>query len=144
MSLYLAKTDPDTYSLDELEREGRTTWDGVSNPQALRAIQAMRPGDTVLIYHSGGQAAIVGVAKVVSEPRPDPRHPKLTVVDLAFAKRLDSPVTLHEIKSSGLFADWSLVRQGRLSTMSVPDAFIEWLRRRAPEALTTEADYTSA
>jgi predicted RNA-binding protein with PUA-like domain len=74
MAYFLAKTDPETYSLADLQRERRTTWDGVTNPQALRAIGQMRTGDTVLIYHSGGAAAIVGVARVVSEPRSDPKH----------------------------------------------------------------------
>ena len=84
MTYYLAKTDPETYSIDDLERERRTVWDGVKNPQALRAIAAMRPGDRVFIYHSMGKAAIVGLAKVRSAPRPDPKNPKLTVVDLEF------------------------------------------------------------
>ena len=134
MSYFLAKTDPETYSLDHFEREKKTTWDGVKNPQALRAIQAMRPGDRVFVYHSGGDAAVVGLAKVVSEPRPDPMSPKLTVVDLEFLKRLDPPTTLREIKDSGLFDDWSLVRQGRLSTMAAPETFVAWMRKRYPKA----------
>ncbi|SRR5579871_1268271 len=134
MSYFLAKTDPETYSIDDLERERHTVWDGVSNPQALRAIREMRPGDRVLIYHSGGVAAIVGTAKVASEPRPDARNAKLTVVDFEFIGRLDPPVTLHEIKASGLFADWALVRQGRLSTMAVPSSFVDWVRARYPKA----------
>jgi predicted RNA-binding protein with PUA-like domain len=127
---YLAKTDPDTYSITNLEKERRTVWDGVKNPQALRAIAAMRPGDRVFIYHSMGSAAIVGLAKVASEPRPDPKHPKLTVVDFEFLKLIEPPVTLREIKDSGLFNDWSLVRQSRLSTMTVPPDFVTWMRQR--------------
>ena len=134
MNYFLAKTDPETYSIDNLERDRKTVWDGVRNPQAVRAIGQMRPGDRVFIYHSQSAAAIVGVAKVVSEPRPDPKAAKLTVVDFEFAGRLDPPTTLHEIKDSGLFADWSLVRQGRLSTMSAPPAFVEWLRKRYPKS----------
>jgi len=134
MSYFLAKTDPETYSIEDLARERKTVWDGVRNPQALRAIRSMRAGDRVFIYHSMGNAAVVGLAKVVSEPRPDPRDPKLTVVDLEFLGRLDPPTTLREIKDSGLFADWALVRQSRLSTMSAPDAFAEWLRARHPKA----------
>ena len=134
MNYFLAKTDPETYSLDQFEREKKTTWDGVKNPQALRAIQAMRPGDRVFMYHSGGDAAVVGLAKVVSEPRPDPRSAKLTVVDLEFLKRLDPPTTLREIKESALFDDWSLVRQGRLSTMAAPEPFVAWMRKRYPKA----------
>jgi predicted RNA-binding protein with PUA-like domain len=133
MTYYLAKTDPDTYSIDDLEREHRTVWDGVRNPQALRAIAAMRPGDRIFIYHSMGQAAIMGLAKIVSEPRPDPKNPKLTVVELEFLERLEPPVTLQEIKGSGKFNDWSLVRQSRLSTRAAPENFVAWIRKRYPE-----------
>jgi predicted RNA-binding protein with PUA-like domain len=130
MTYYLAKTDPETYSLEDLAREKRTTWDGVKNPQALRAIQAMQTGDRVFIYHSMGQAAVTGLAKVVGAPRPDPANSKLTVIDFEFLERLEPPTTLEEIKKSGLFQDWSLVRQSRLSTMSAPAEFVKWMRRR--------------
>jgi predicted RNA-binding protein with PUA-like domain len=134
MNYFLAKTDPETYSIDDLARDRKTVWDGVRNPQALRAIREMHPGDKVLIYHSMSDAAIVGLAKVASEPRPDPKDPKLTVADFEFLARLEPPTTLHEIKESHLFDDWSLVRQGRLSTMTAPTAFAEWLRKRHPKA----------
>jgi predicted RNA-binding protein with PUA-like domain len=130
MQYYLAKTDPETYSVDDLEREGKTVWDGVSNPQALRAIREMRPGDRVFIYHSGGKSAVVGLARVISEPRTDPKKPSLPVVDLQFERRLDPPTSLQEIKASKQFNDWSLVRQGRLSTMAAPDSFVEWMRKK--------------
>lgn len=134
MSYFLAKTEPGTYSIDDLERDGKTAWDGVTNPQAVRAIRSMKPGDRVLIYHSGGVSAVVGVATVRSDPRDDPRNPKSAVVDLEFAGRLKQPVTLAEIKQSKKFDDWALVRQGRLSTMAVPDKFVVWLRERNPGA----------
>jgi predicted RNA-binding protein with PUA-like domain len=130
MRYFLAKTDPETYTVDQLAKEKKTVWDGVTNPQAVRAIREMRPGDKVLIYHSGGQAAIVGLAKVISEPRPDPKNPKSAVVELEFVRMIDPPVTLAAIKQSHLFDDWALVRQGRLSTMAVPDEFVEWLRKQ--------------
>ena len=130
MAYFLAKTDPGTYSIDDLERDGTTTWDGVRNAAALQAIRAMRPGDEVLIYHSQGEAAIVGLARVISEPRPDLKDSKSWVVDLTFVRRLEQPVTLREIKESHLFDDWSLVRQGRLSTMGVPDNVIGWLKEK--------------
>lgn len=133
MNYFLAKTDPETYSIDQLEREHKTVWDGVKNPQALRAIASMRPGDRVFMYHSGGDAAVVGLAKVASQPRPDPKNSKLTVVDLEFVARLDPPTTLREIKESGNFNDWALVRQGRLSTMTAPPAFVTWLSKRYPK-----------
>jgi predicted RNA-binding protein with PUA-like domain len=133
MNYFLAKTDPETYSVEQLEREKKTTWDGVKNPQALRAIQQMRPGDRVFMYHSGGDAAVVALAKVVSEPRPDPKSPKLTVIDFEFLNRLEPPTTLHEIKESGLFEDWALVRQSRLSTMAAPHVFVSWMKKRYPK-----------
>jgi predicted RNA-binding protein with PUA-like domain len=134
MNYFLAKTDPETYSIDDLAHDRKTAWDGVRNPQALRAIKEMRPDDRVFIYHSMGDACVVGLAKVASEPRPDPKDAKLTVVDFEFAAKLEPPTLLREIKESGLFADWALVRQGRLSTMSAPTAFVDWMRARYPKA----------
>ena len=134
MAYFLAKTDPETYSVDDLERDKKTTWDGVTNPQAVRAIREMRPGDRVFVYHSGGVSGIVGMAVVRSEPRDDPKNPKSAVVDLEFLSRLDPTTTLAEIKQSGKFDDWALVRQGRLSTMSAPEKFVEWMRGRYPKA----------
>ena len=134
MNYFLAKSEPGTYSIDDLERDRRTAWDGVTNPQAVRAIREMRPGDVVFIYHSGGVSSIVGIAAVKSQPRDDPKNPKSAVVDLEFAGRLDPPVTLAEIKQSGKFNDWALVRQGRLSTMAVPEKFVSWMRARYPKA----------
>ncbi len=130
MPYFLAKSDPQTYSLADLERDHDTVWDGVTNPQAVQAIRRMRPGHKVLIYHSGGESALVGWAHVKSSPRDDPNTPRSAVVDLAFAGRIDPPVTLKEIKESGLFSDWALVRQGRLSTMEVPPEFVVWLKKR--------------
>jgi predicted RNA-binding protein with PUA-like domain len=130
MNYFLAKTDPETYSIENLARDRRTVWDGVRNPQALRAIGEMRAGDRVFIYHSMGDPCVVGLAKVASEPRPDPKDAKLTVVDFEFLHMLEPPATLREIKETGLFAGWALVRQSRLSTMSAPPAFVEWMRKR--------------
>jgi predicted RNA-binding protein with PUA-like domain len=134
MAYFLAKTDPETYSIDQLEKEKKTTWDGVNNPQAVRAIRDMRPGDKVFIYHSGGNSAVVGLAKVVSEGRDDPKNPKSAVAGFEFLGRIDPPVTLAEIKQSKLFDDWALVRQGRLSTMAAPENFVEWIRKKYPKA----------
>ncbi len=131
---FLAKTEPSVYSIGDLQRDKKTVWDGVVNPQAVRAIKDMQPGDRVFIYHSGGVSAIVGLALVLSPGRPDPNNPKSAVVDLQFLAALDSPVTLAEIKQSKNFDDWALVRQGRLSTMLVPDKFVSWLREKYPNA----------
>ena len=75
MTYFLAKTDPDTYSIDDLEREKQTVWDGVTNAQAVQTIREMKPGDRVFIYHSGGNSAVLGMANVVSESRPTPKTP---------------------------------------------------------------------
>jgi predicted RNA-binding protein with PUA-like domain len=131
---FLAKSEPSVYSIDDLKRDKKTVWDGVTNPQAVRAIKDMQPGDRVFIYHSGGVSSIVGLAQVLSAGRPDPKNPKSAVVDLEFLLALDSPVTLAEIKQSKKFDDWALVRQGRLSTMLVPDEFMAWVREKFPKA----------
>jgi predicted RNA-binding protein with PUA-like domain len=130
MSYFLAKTDPETYSIEQLEQDKETTWDGVRSAQALRAIQAMQPGDELLIYHSMGESALVGLARVTSVPCVDVHDSKSWVVDVAFVRRFVRPVTLREVKETHLFDDWSLVRQSRLSTMTVPDKFVEWLKQR--------------
>ena len=134
MRYFLAKTDPETYSIDDLEREKKTVWDGVTNPQAVRAIREMRPGDRVFVYHSGGVSGVVGLATIRSEPRDDPKNTRSAVVELEYAGRLEPPATLAEIKQSGKFSDWALVRQGRLSTMAAPENFVEWMRARYPKA----------
>ena len=134
MKYFLAKTDPETYPIDQLEKEKKTVWDGVNNPQAVRAIRDMRPGDKVFIYHSGGQSAVVGLARIGSEGRDDPKNPKSAVADFEFLTRLEPAVTLAEIKQSKLFDDWALVRQGRLSTMAAPEKFVAWMRKKFPKA----------
>lgn len=134
MSYFLAKTDPDTYSIDDLQREHKTVWDGVTNPQAVRAIKEMQPGDRVFIYHSMGQSGVVGLALVRGAGRPDPKNPKSALADFEFLERLEPPTTLAEIKASKKFEDWALVRQSRLSTMAAPEKFVEWMRKRYPKA----------
>jgi predicted RNA-binding protein with PUA-like domain len=127
MAYFLAKTDPDTYSIEDLKKDGRTEWDGVRNPAAVNAIKSMKPGDTVILYHTGGEKAVVGLAKVVSEPRPDANDERSWVADFQYVQHAKNPVTLREIKESHKFDDWALVRMGRLSTMEAPQAFWEWL-----------------
>jgi len=134
MNYFLAKTEPGTYSIDDLEREKRTVWDGVTNAQAVSVIREMRPGDRVFIYHSGGISSVVGISVVRSAARDDPKNPKSAIVELEFAGRLEPSVTLAEIKQSKKFDDWALVRQGRLSTMAAPEKFVTWMRERYPAA----------
>ncbi len=131
---FLAKTDPETYDFAQLEKDGQTVWDGVKNAQALRAIREMKVGDRVFIYHSMGDACIVGLADIMGDGRPDPKDPRLAVADFRFRGRIEPPVTLREIKESGLFPEWALVRQSRLSTMPAPPEFVEWARLLRPDA----------
>ena len=128
MAQWILKTEPSTYSYDDLARERSTVWDGVKNPVALRNIRAMQEGDPVLIYHTGGEKAIVGQAVVVSAPYPDPKakDPKLVVVEIKATGRVKTPVTLAQIKAEPAFADLALVRQGRLSVVSATAA--QWKR----------------
>ena len=126
MTTFLAKTEPDEYSIDDLSHEGQTHWRGVRHPTAVRTIQTMQPGDRVLIYHSGAKPGIVGLAQVVTDPEVDPADPKSWFVDFRYLRHFDQVVTLKEIKDSALFDDWALVRQGRLSTMVVPEHFLVW------------------
>ena len=129
MNYFLAKTEPSTYSVEDFQNEGVSVWNGVKSPQALKYIRAMQPGDRVFIYHSTGQSAIVGLAEVISEPQPDPKIKKSWMVEMEFLQMISPPVTLKEIKQSGLFEDFRLVYQSRLSTMEVPENFLEWLRK---------------
>ena len=135
MAYFLAKQEPSSYSIHELAREGETVWDGVTNAQAVNVIKTMRPGDIMLIYHSGDEKAIVGAAEVISEPRPDPDLPKSWVVDVRYRGTFDRPVTLKEVKASGRWDDFLLVRHSRLSTMPAPDEFIDWLRQEYGAAI---------
>jgi predicted RNA-binding protein with PUA-like domain len=134
VNYYLAKTDPDTYSIDDFERDKRTLWDGVTNAQAVKAILQMQPDDRVFLYHSGGISAVVGLAVVLSRGRVDPKNPKSAVADLELRTRIEPPTTLSQVKESKLFDAWALVRQSRLSTMAAPDSFVAWMRKRYPKA----------
>ena len=116
---WIVKTEPSTYSFDDLTRQKTAVWDGVKNNLALKHLRQMRPGVQVLVYHTGDEKAVVGLAEVVSEAYPDPKQedPKLAVADLKALGRLPRPVPLAEIKKDRVFADLGLVRMGRLSVM---------------------------
>ncbi len=127
---WILKTEPSTYSYDQLEREGTTMWDGVRNALAVKHIGRMRRGDGALIYHSGKEKAVVGEATITSAPYPDPAagDPKLLVVDLKAVGRLPEPVTLKVIRADAAFADLALVRMPRLSV--VPATRAQWAKIR--------------
>ena len=126
MAYWILKTEPSTYSFDQLERDGTAVWDGVTNPLALKHLRAMQPGDEALIYHTGDEKAVVGLARVTSAAYPDPKakDPRLVVVELKAGRRLKRPVTLAEIKAEPAFQDLALVRMPRLSV--VPATAAQW------------------
>lgn len=123
MAHWLLKTEPDTYSWDDLSRDKSTVWDGVANALALKHIRTMKKGDTALVYHTGDERAAVGIAEVKTNPYPDPAgaDEKLVVFDLKPKKKLPRPVTLADIKADAAFAGWDFLRIGRLSVVPVPE-----------------------
>ena len=123
---WLLKTDPEAYSFADLERVGQTRWDGVSNSLALKNLRGFHRGDAVLIYHTGGERAVVGTAQVVSDPYPDPKqkNARLVAVDLRAGSRLAQPLSLDAIKRHPSLKSFDLVRLPRLSVMPVSE--VEW------------------
>ncbi|MBM2839621.1 MAG: hypothetical protein HW412_149 [Bacteroidetes bacterium] len=121
MGYWLLKTEPSTYSYADLEQAKSARWDGVTNNLALKHIRSMEKGDLAFIYHTGDEKSIVGVAEIISAPYPDPKanDPKIVVIDLKPRERLKNPVQLSAIKARKEFADFALVRIGRLSVMPV-------------------------
>lgn len=119
MAYWLVKTEPSTYSFADLQREKRTAWTGVKNAAAQINLRAMKVGDQVLVYHTGNEKAVVGVAKVMRAAYADPTDEagKLVAVDLAAGEKLAEPVTLAAIKADKRFKEWGLVRIGRLSVV---------------------------
>jgi predicted RNA-binding protein with PUA-like domain len=128
---WLLKTEPSTYSWDDLVRDKRTTWDGVANPTALKNIRSMKKGDLALVYHTGDEKAAVAIAEIASDPYPDPKDKtgKATVIDLKPKSKLAKPVTLATIKADKAFEGFELIRIGRLSVVPVPEAM--WKRIEA-------------
>jgi predicted RNA-binding protein with PUA-like domain len=121
---YLLKTEPSTYSFADLQRDKATVWDGVSNPVARRNLRAMKPGERLVIYHTGDEKSAVGTATVVSVDASDAKNPQVKIkVGEANAR----PVTLAEVKANQLFAESPLVRQGRLSVVPLNEAQFKFL-----------------
>jgi predicted RNA-binding protein with PUA-like domain len=116
---YLLKTEPTVYSFADLQRDNTTIWDGVTNPVAVKNLRAMKPGEPLVIYHTGDEKSAVGTATVVSVDASDARNPQ---VKIKVGKPITKPVTMAEVKANKLFADSPLVRQGRLSVVPLTDA----------------------
>lgn len=121
---YLLKTEPSTYSFADLQREKTTTWDGVSNPVALKNMARMKSGERLVIYHTGDEKSAVGTATVVSVDATDPRNPQ---VKIKAGRPNAKPVTLAEAKANNIFSESPLVRQGRLSVVPLNEAQYKFL-----------------
>ena len=124
MADWLFKEEPGCYSFADLERDGETTWSGVTNALAQIHLRQIEKGDRILFYHTGDEKAVVGVMEAAADPAPDPADEKgkRVVVKVKPVRRLKKPVPLSAIKSDKSFANWELVRNSRLSVMPVPAA----------------------
>lgn len=119
MNYWLMKSEPGTFSWDDLVRDKKTGWDGVRNFQARNNLKAMKKGDMVFFYHSMDDKAIVGIAKITKESYPDPKDNEWVAVEIAPVKKLKNPVTLAQIKSDKRLSDMVLVKSSRLSVQPV-------------------------
>ena len=128
MAHWILKTEPSEYGFSDLVRDRRTRWEGVSNPVALKHLRSMLEGDEALIYHTGNEKSLIGLARIASAPYPDPsgKDPRLVVVDIEARGPLPRHVTLAEIKADPAFKDLGLVRVPRLSVVPVEPA--QWIR----------------
>lgn len=125
VAYWLLKTEPAEYSFDQLVADRRTTWDGVSNNLALKYMRAMEKGDKALIYHTGRERAIIGIAEILSAPYQDPsvKDARRVVVDIKPVRKLPRPVSLAELRDNKTFRDFELLRNSRLSVMPVKEMY---------------------
>ena len=135
MAIWLLKTEPSVYSYADLERDGSTMWDGVTQPHALLNLRKVEAGDLALIYHTGDERAVVGLADVIRGyyVNPEQDNPKLAVCDVQARQRLTRPVTLAEVKAHPVLKDWDLARLARLSVVAVSEEQWRILRELAQE-----------
>lgn len=133
MTAWLLKTEPGDYSYDDLERDGTTHWDGVTNATAQMNMRSMQVGDAIVIYHSQSDKAAIGLGRVVRAPYPDPTDEKgkRVWVDVGAERRLARPVTLGELKADPVFATSPLVRQSRLSVVPLDDQQLDVIEQRS-------------
>ena len=127
MNYWLVKTEPETYSWDNLVKDKSGVWDGVRNFQARSNIKAMKKGDTVFVYHTGEEKSIVGVAKVVRDAYPEPNDKDWVAVDLAPEKKLKKPISLSQVKADNKLSDMVLVRASRLSVQPVKEEEFKYI-----------------
>lgn len=123
MNYWLLKTEPTDYSYDDLVKDKKTVWDGVGHNTALINIRNARKGDLAFIYHTGNEKQVVGISEIISDPYKDPEsdNPKMAVFDIKSVSKLANPVTLAQIKSEKKFSEFRLVKESRLSVVSVPE-----------------------
>ncbi len=133
MNYWLLKTEPDTYSWDDLVKEKKCTWDGVRNFKARSYLKAMKKGDTAFIYHTGDEKSIIGVATVTSDGYPDPKDKDWVVVDLSPKKKLKKPVSLSQIKADKRLVGMVLVRAARLSVQPVKQEEFDYIIKLSEE-----------
>jgi predicted RNA-binding protein with PUA-like domain len=128
VAYWLLKTEPEEYSYCDLERDGSTVWNGVSNSLALKHLRTMEIGDLALIYHTGKERRVIGVAQIISRPYPDPNLDdiKRVVVQVQAVRKVSQPVTLSQIKQDGNFEGFDLLRLTRLSVVPVSES--HWQR----------------
>lgn len=119
MNYWLVKSEPSTYSWEDLMRDKKTTWDGVRNYQARNHLKAMKKGDLAFVYHSMDDKAVVGIAEISKESFPDPKDNAWVAVEIAAKKKLKTPVTLGQIKGNKKLVDMVLVKNSRLSVQPV-------------------------
>jgi predicted RNA-binding protein with PUA-like domain len=124
MAFWLMKSEPESYSWEDLQRDGETEWDGVRNFAARLHLRAMKPGDKGLFYHSGDVKAVVGIMEVTTDPHPDPKDADWTAVRVKPVKAVDPVVTLKAMKAEPKLGEMVMIRQSRLSVSPVTDA--EW------------------
>ena len=126
MAYWLLKTEPSTYSFDDLVKAKEARWDGIENPAALKLMKTAVAGDRALVYHTGDEKSAIGECEIIKPAYPDPKNVRFVVIDVRAGKRLPKPVSLAIIKRDPLFADSPLVRQGRLSFVPLTGA--QWKR----------------
>jgi predicted RNA-binding protein with PUA-like domain len=131
MAAFLLKTEPTAYSFQDLVREKRTTWDGISNPVALKHLRTVKRGDVLLIYHTGGEKQVVGLARADSDPYPDPGldDPRRVVIDVVADRALAKPVLLAAFRADPILRATDLVRLPRLSVIPLTAAQLERIRK---------------
>ena len=131
MAYWLFKQEPSSYSYTDLEKDGRTAWDGVKNNLALKHLRAVRKGDMALFYHTGEEKQAVGIMEIASDTYTDRKDKSSVVVDVRPVGRLTKPVTLEQIKGDPAFAKWELVKISRLSVMPVPPVLWQKIMKMA-------------